>query len=59
MSRNINLNVEIPASRELAISLPEDIPVGPAEIVMVVSSSPTPKVPTLGDRKFGIFRYVG
>jgi hypothetical protein len=49
MFRTVNLKAEIPASRELHITLPADFPIGPAEMVLVVSS-PTPVgTGTLGD----------
>lgn len=42
MVKTISLNVDIPASRELHVTLPDDIPIGPAEIVLVVA----PQMPT-------------
>lgn len=36
--RTISLSADIPANRELRITLPADIPAGPAGIVLVVSS---------------------
>jgi hypothetical protein len=39
MVRTVNVKADIPASRELHITLPSDVPIGPAEIVVVVSSS--------------------
>jgi hypothetical protein len=49
MVKTINLNAEIPASRELHLTLPGDIPVGPAEIVVVVSSQALSGTSTLGE----------
>ncbi|SPF38497.1 conserved hypothetical protein [Candidatus Sulfopaludibacter sp. SbA4] len=49
MVKTINLNAEIPANRELHLTLPDDVPVGPAEIVLVVSSRTTTGTPTLGE----------
>jgi hypothetical protein len=49
MVRTVNLNTHIPANRELHILLPADIPTGPAEIVLVVSSSVTSTASTLGE----------
>ena len=49
MVRSVNLNAEIPASRELHITLPADFPIGPAEMVLVVSSSAPAGSATLGD----------
>ena len=48
MVRTMNLNADIPADRELHITLPADVPVGPAEIVLVVSSSSSSAPSTLG-----------
>jgi hypothetical protein len=61
MIKTISVNADIPASRELHITLPEDVPIGPAEIVLLVSS---PKADsharTLGDLAnsefFGMWR---
>jgi hypothetical protein len=62
MIKTINLNAEIPLSRELNITLtlPSEIPVGPAEIAVTVSSPSQPKARTLADLArsefFGIWR---
>jgi hypothetical protein len=60
MIRTINLSIEIPPSREFRITLPDDVPAGPAEIVMVVSSSPVSRSSNLGDLAnsefFGMWR---
>jgi hypothetical protein len=48
MVKKLNLMAEIPPSRELHIKLPKDVPIGPAEIVLVVSSSTRPSDSTLG-----------
>lgn len=61
MVKTINLNADIPADRELRITLPADVPVGRAEIVLVVSSPEPPSVGrTLGDFRnseyFGMWR---
>jgi hypothetical protein len=60
MIKTINLNAEIPLNRELHITLPPDIPVGPAKIaVTVLSPTPTP-ARTLADLArsefFGMWR---
>lgn len=44
MAKTLNLNAEIPPNRELRITLPSDVPPGPAEIVLIVS----PSIPTGG-----------
>ena len=60
MVKTLNLNADIPASRELHITLPADVPLGPAEIVLVVSSSAPSTPPTLGallnSEFFGMWR---
>ncbi len=60
MVKTVSLNTEIPANRELRITLPADVPVGPAEIVMVVSPSERPAIRTLADfagsEFFGMWR---
>lgn len=60
MVRTVNLNTDIPANRELHILLPADIPTGPAEIVLVVSSSAASTPSTLGELAdsefFGMWR---
>jgi hypothetical protein len=48
MVRTLNLNADIPPNRELHITLPADVPLGPAEIVLVVSSSAASTQSTLG-----------
>jgi hypothetical protein len=58
--RTVNLHADIPADRELRIILPADVPVGPAEIVLVVSSADRFSGRTLGDFErsefFGMWR---
>jgi hypothetical protein len=44
----VHLNAEIPASRELRITLPPNLPEGPSEIVVVISTS-TPSTATFHD----------
>ena len=60
MVKTLNFATKVPASRELTITLPSDIPVGPAEIVVVVASKASKPSRTLGDLKesefFGILR---
>ena len=57
MVKTVNLNTDIPANRELRITLPADVPVGPAEIVLVVSSSDRAIGRTLVD--FGHSEFFG
>jgi hypothetical protein len=49
MIRTINVSAEITSTRELLIRLPDDVPTGPAEMVLVVSTLEKPKPATLGD----------
>ena len=58
--KTINLTVDVPETREMRIVLPEDVPVGPAEIVVVVASYVSGGLHTLGDLArsefFGMWR---
>ena len=60
MVRTVNLTANIPATRELRISLPADFPEGPAEIVLVVSASWDSNTSTVRDLRdsefFGMWR---
>jgi hypothetical protein len=62
MVRTLNLKADVPANREfdLHITLPADVPMGTAEIVLVVSSPVESKSATLGDlldsEFFGMWR---
>lgn len=60
MVKTVNLKADIPATRELHITLPADIPTGPAEIVLVVSSEAHAGGSTLGElaesKFFGMWR---
>ena len=49
MAKTINFSTDIPASHKLRITLPLDIPAGPADIVLVVSSAARPETLTLGE----------
>jgi hypothetical protein len=60
MVKTVNLSTDIPPNHELHITLPADIPSGPADILLVVSS-PVPRgASTLGELAdsefFGIWR---
>ena len=60
MIRTINLTTDVPADRQMHILLPDDVPTGPAEIIIVVASH-APNIPkTLGDlgksEFFGMWR---
>jgi hypothetical protein len=58
--RTLNLKADISPDRELRITLPADVPVGPAEIVVIVSSHDRSSGRTLGDFEnsefFGMWR---
>ena len=41
MIKTVILNAEIPASRELRVTLPADVPTGSAEIVITVNARPS------------------
>jgi hypothetical protein len=60
MVKTLNLNTDIPVDRELRIVLPPDVPIGPAEIVLVVASSSPAPARTLGtllhSEYFGMWR---
>ncbi len=60
MIRTIHLTTEIPPDREVRLVLPPDVPVGPAEVVVQVTSPAPSKVSTLGDLArsefFGLWR---
>lgn len=60
MIKTVNLTAEIKASREFRIVLPSDVPVGPADIVIVVSPHTEEPRHSLGDSLnsefFGMWR---
>ena len=49
MFKTMNLHAEIPANHELHITLPSDVPTGPADVVVVISTSNQEKTRTLKD----------
>ena len=49
MAKTVSFNTEIPASRELRITLPADVPTGSASIVITVSPSKSSTSATLND----------
>jgi len=49
MVKTINLNTEILPDRELRITLPADVPPGPAEILLVISTPVHTRAATLVD----------
>lgn len=49
MVKTVILNTEIPANRELRITLPEDVPTGSAAIIVTVSFPGPSTAPTFGD----------
>ena len=60
MVKTINFTTEVPPNREVLITLPNDVPSGPADIVVVVAPRTTEKRNTLGDllnsEFFGMWR---
>jgi hypothetical protein len=60
MFRTINLTTDIPPDREVRIKLPDDVPPGLAEIVVIVASRAPTTGHTLGDLArsefFGMWR---
>ena len=60
MVKTLNLTTEIPPNREVRLTLPEDVPIGPAEIVIVVASHAHNVARTLSDlvrsEFFGMWR---
>ncbi len=59
MVRTINLTTDIPINRQVSITLPPDVPAGPAELVVVIAPRAA-RVRTLGDLArsefFGMWR---
>ena len=49
MVRTISLHTDIPNNRELRITLPADVPTGPADVVVVVSAQEMRRKKTFGD----------
>jgi hypothetical protein len=49
MLKTITITTEIKSDREVHITLPDDTPLGPAEIVVIVSPAPSQQAQTLGD----------
>ena len=60
MVKTVTLTTDIPASRELHITLPADVPAGSASIVIMVSPSGSKTSATFGDllssEFFGMWR---
>lgn len=60
MVKTISLTLEVPANREVRIVLPDDVPAGRAEIVIVVASNAATAGPTLSSLAqsefFGMWR---
>ncbi len=60
MIKTISLTADVPPDREVRIVLPDDVPLGPAEIVVVVASHAAEGQSHLGDLArsefFGMWR---
>jgi hypothetical protein len=63
MVRTLNLTTDVPPDRKVVITLPADVPLGLADIVVVVASHASPSGHTLGDlvrsEFFGMWRERG
>jgi hypothetical protein len=57
MVKTLSLTTDVPLNRELRITLPGDVPVGPAEIVLVVLPQNRPSAHTLGE--LGTSAFIG
>ena len=49
MVKTVTLNTDIPANRELRVTLPADVPTGSAAIVIMISPSVPPTSATFSD----------
>jgi hypothetical protein len=60
MVKTISLTTDVPPDREVRIMLPSDVPLGPADIVVVVASRVSTTARTLGELArsefFGMWR---
>ncbi len=60
MVRKISMTTDIPANREMHITLPSDVPSGPADVVVLVTPHSLNPLPTFGDLAesefFGMWR---
>jgi len=60
MVKTITLSTDVPPDREVRLVLPDDVPPGPAEIVIVVAPRASAATRTLGDLAhsefFGMWR---
>jgi len=48
MIKTLNIDANITADRQLHITIPDDVPLGPAQVVLTVSSSGDSTTSTLG-----------
>jgi hypothetical protein len=60
MIRTINLKADVPPNHQVQITAPDDVPIGPAEIVVIIASESSTHPCTLGDllnsEFFGMWR---
>ena len=60
MIRTINLTTNVPPNHEIRLTLPADVPTGPTEILVTITSRPDNAAPTLGEllesEFFGMWR---
>ena len=56
----VTLTMQVGPNREVTVHLPDDVPLGPAEITLIVTSTDEKALPTLGDllnsEFFGIWK---
>lgn len=60
MVKTLNLTTKIASNREIRITLPDDVPIGPAELFLIIKPQSGSSVRTLGDllhsEFFGMWR---
>ncbi len=49
MVKTVSFKTDVPANHEVRVTLPDDVPVGPAEFVLIVVSKGTAATHTLGE----------
>lgn len=49
MHRTLNFHADVPPDRTVTITLPGDVPVGPADLIVSISTNGTHTVRTFGD----------
>jgi hypothetical protein len=49
MVKTVHIRAEVPENREVKVTLPPEVPPGPADLVVVISFGPKEAPPKLGD----------